>query len=891
MMNHTYFDRQAREVLEQLAVDFDTGLPSEEAEQRRQGYGPNRLEAESRRSKVHILIDQFKSIVIIILLVAALLALITGRYPEAIALVAVTLINTALGFFTEWKAIRSMEALRQLGEHRTRVLRDGELQEIGAEALVPGDIIQLSDGELVPADIRIVETQGVRVNEAALTGESASVNKGIEPVDSSSSLHERASMLYKGTSIAEGTMRGVVTATGMETELGHIARLTAAAEEAATPLQQRLDGLGRRLAWITLAVAFLVGAAGLVAGRETVLMIETAIALGVAAIPEGLPIVATIALARGMWLMARQNALVNRLTAVETLGATTVIFTDKTGTLTENRMQLVQAVTTAQSYALNSNEKHLDQHPQKELAADLRRILQIGALCTNAKAAENGEDRYTGDPTEVALLEAAERYGLNRKDLLDKMPEEQEVSFDSNTMKMATTHHQKSGEYPYYVAVKGAPMAVIKHCEYIWDIDQFSEMNEQQRTEWQEQADKMAAGGLRLLALADKEMEYADGEVYNKLRFAGLVGLEDPPREEVAAAIEQCRHAGIQVLMATGDRPDTGASIGRQVGLADDMTAMHGDSLQAPERMSAEERAKVRDTTVFARVTPEQKLDLVKLYQEEGQIVAMTGDGVNDTPALKQADIGVAMGKRGTDAAKQVADMVLRDDQFSTIVEAVREGRIIYANIRKSVIFMLCTNIAEVLAVTVASLLQIPIPLKPLQILYLNVLTDVFPALALGVGTGGDDVMQRQPRAPEEAVLTGHHWKRIGLWSGIICVDVLLALAVALFGFGYGEKQAVTISFLTLAFAKLWFVINLRDKNTPAWKNDVVANPWIWAAWGICLVLLLAAVYFSPLAAVMQTASPKTAGWLLVLGLSLIPVVLGMVLPGIHFYSSKSSKE
>ncbi len=650
-------------------------------------------------------------------------------------------------------SIRSMEALRKLGEHRTSVLRDGDIYEVAAEKLVPGDIVDLSDGELVPADVRLIETEGLRVNEAALTGESASVNKSSEQINTDSSLHERTCMLYKGTSIAEGTMRGVMTATAMETELGRIAKFTTEADEKVAPLQKRLDGLGRRLALITLGIAVLVGAAGLAVGRETVLMIQTTIALGVAAIPEGLPIVATIALARGMWLMARRNALVNRLTAVETLGAPTVIFTDKTGTLTENRMQLVQAVTATDSYSLPAEEKSPEGESSRSDSADLERLLQIGALCTNAKTAEENDQAYTGDLTEVALLEAAEKHGVSRRKLLDDFPEEREVSFDSKTMKMATVHRRGKEEGSYYIAVKGAPLAVLEKCDCVWENDHCSEMDEEQRRSWQERADEMAAGGLRLLALADKESQSPDEDVYKGLRFAGLVGLEDPPREDVSKAIEQCRHAGIQVLMVTGDRPDTGASIGEQVGLADDISAMHGDELHRLDEMKETGREKVKNTKVFARVTPEQKLDLVKLYQDEGQIVAMTGDGVNDTPALKQADIGVAMGKRGTDAAKQVADMVLRDDRFATIVDAVREGRIIYANIRKSVIFMLCTNIAEVLAVTIASLLQIPIPLLPLQILYLNVLTDVFPALALGVGTGGRDVMERHPRAPDIYVL------------------------------------------------------------------------------------------------------------------------------------------
>ncbi len=892
----SYFHLSAEDVLDDFRVDLAQGLSDEEVEKRKERYGPNQLQKEEKRRWWNILLDQFKSIVILILAAAAVVAFATGRLPEGIAVTAVIIVNTALGFFTEFKALRSMEALRRLGLHTTRVVRDGEEQEVAALELVPGDIVKLCDGELVPADLRLVESEGVRVNEAALTGESVPVNKTTQAVGKDSSLHERTSMLYKGTSVSEGEGLGVVTATAMDTELGRIARLTSEAEEKATPLQRRLDQLGHRLAWITIAIAAAVALAGLAVGRDTVVMIETSIALGVAAIPEGLPIVATIALARGMWLMARRNALINKLTAVETLGATSVIFTDKTGTLTENRMQLVRAVAPNKSYLVHERkvgEDEGDEAGGEEQAEEddhdsLLRLLRIGALCANAKLAE--DEDHSGDPTEVALLQAAAEKDMARQQLLEEMAEVREVAFDSETMMMATVHESSEEEGGYYVAVKGAPLAVLEVCDRLWRNGETAEMSEEERSSWSEKTDQLAANGLRLLALADKEMDDSEGEVYEGLRFAGLVALEDPPRLEAKKSILECQEAGIRVIMVTGDRPDTGQAIGRQVGLESEEEAMHGDELGEPDKLSDSQRRKIKKTSVFARVTPEQKLNLVKFYQDEGQIVAMTGDGVNDTPALKQADIGVAMGQKGTDAAKQVADMVLRDDKFPTIVAAVRQGRIIYANIRKSVMFMLCTNIAEVLTVATASLLQLPIPLKPLQILYLNVLTDVFPALALGVGVGGSDVMRRQPRGADESVLTRHHWAYIGGWSGVVAVIVLAALLGSLYLLGFDEKKAVTISFLTLGFTKLWFVLNLRDRNTPFWKNDVTTNPWIWGAWGVCIILLVAAVYLGPLAGVLQTTAPGGLGWGVILGASLIPALIGIFVPGIHFYSAKNPK-
>lgn len=890
-----YHAKSVEDTLTALNVGRD-GLSRDEVVARQEKYGLNQLEEEKQRSGWAILLDQFKSIVIIILAIAAVLAFATARLPEGIALVTVIAVNTAIGFFTEWKAIRSMESLRELGRKVARVRRDGRKSEVAAEELVPGDIVLLHDEELVPADVRIITSEDIRVNEAALTGESMPVDKSIDPVEQDAPLHARTSMLYKGTSVVEGTAEGVVAATGPATELGRISRLVSAAEETAAPLQERLDHLGRKLAWITIAVAVLVGAAGLASGRETIIMIETAIALGVAAIPEGLPIVATIALARGMWLMAQRNALINRLTAVETLGATSVIFTDKTGTLTENRMTVVDVITADASYTFGQQKEeegapgggHLEAAAEKSL---VERLLRIGLLCSNAKLAKESEG-FSGDPTEVALLEAAAKAGLTRSGLLEEMPEEREVPFDSEVMMMATFHRLEKDKEggACYVAVKGAPGKILEVCNKVWQEEGAAQLSKEQKQQWHERVDELAGKGLRLLAFADKEAGDSAEEPYRNLRLVGIAGMEDPPRSEVREAIRDCQNAGIKVVMVTGDRPDTGASIGKKVGLSDEEKPFHGSDLSSPDELSKAEHRKILDSGIFARVTPEQKFNLVKHYQSAGHICAMTGDGVNDTPALKQADIGVAMGQRGTDAAKQVADMVLRDDNFSTIVAAIREGRIIFANIRKSVIFMLCTNIAEVLTVALASLVQAPLPLKPLQILYLNVLTDVFPALALGVGAGAVEVMKRPPRAADEAVLTWHHWRMIGGWSLFIGAIVLGALTIALMQFGFEEKHAVTISFLTLAFTKLWFVINLRDRGTSPWKNDLLKNRWMWAAWGICLSLLLIAVYWQPLASLLQVVNPGWKGWTLILAMSVLPVISGAFLPGIRFYSAGSEE-
>jgi Ca2+-transporting ATPase len=672
----------------------------------------------------------------------------------------------------------------------------------------------------------------------------------------------------------------------MQTELGRISELAESAEKEATPLQKRLDRLGRRLAWITIAIAAVVAGVGLLAGQDIRRMIETAIALGVAAIPEGLPIVATIALARGMHLMVRRNALIKKLPAVETLGATRIIFTDKTGTLTENRMTLRRVSTAAGDFEIDEEKRRVEgaggpDHPL------LRRIIEVGVLCNNASLRDADGDREPdeeqGDPTETALLRAGFAFDIERGQLLDKKPEEREVAFDAEVMMMATYHRGKDG---LEIAVKGAPARVLEACNCIVENgpDGDRPLDDETRRHWTERSETLAGDGLRLLAVADKTADSTAAEPYQNLRFLGLVGLFDPPREEVRQAIEECQAAGIRVIMVTGDQPATAAAIARQTGVTDEEkpTVIHGSELSDPAEMSEQQRRRVFETKIFARVSPEQKLHLIKLMQSRGQTVAMTGDGVNDAPALKKADIGVAMGQRGTDAARQAADMVLQDDAFSSIVAAVRQGRIIFGNIRQSIMFMLCTNVAEVIAVAAAAAAggfsTMPIPLLPLQILYLNVITDVFPALALGMGTGDPDVMKREPRPRGESVLTGGHWGAVAGWAVLLAACVLAALVVAFYGLHFNQRHAVTISFLTLAFSKLWFVFNLRRPESSLFRNDIVKNPYVAGAIVLCAVLLLAAVYLPGISDLLKTENPTRQGWLVVLGMSLVPFVFGQTL-------------
>jgi Ca2+-transporting ATPase len=880
--------RAVEDVLRDLAVEVDRGLDEAEARARLRRHGANQLQATEGRPWWRVLLAQLNSVVIYLLGGAAVLAFVTQRWPEGVAVLAVLVVNTAIGFFSEWKAVRSMAALRALGEHTTRVRREGREEELPAPQLVPGDVVLLSAGELVPSDLRLVEAEHARVDEAPLTGESVPSNKTTEPVDADTALGERESMAYKGTRLADGRAIGVAVATGPRTELGRISELAKEAQGTVTPLQRRLDRLGRVLGLVTVAIALVVAAVGFsVRQQEATLVVETALALGIAAIPEGLPIVSTIALARGMYVMAKRNALVNQLTAVETLGATRVIFSDKTGTLTENRMRLEQVWTAAGT--VDVGDRYRESSESKASGA-ARSVLEVVALCNRASLdRESDDDDPAGDPTEVALLRGARELDIEREALLSDQPEVRIEEFDPRTKKMATFHETDQG---VRVAVKGAPHAVLEICtEIITEAGEKRALESGDRDDWSNRATELAERGLRVLAVAEKRVRNEDVDPYEDLCFLGLTGLLDPPRERVKPAVDSCQAAGIRVEMVTGDQPETAKAIASAVGIVGDAddpesVVMLGRELEDPESVDQERGDAIHRANIFARVSPEQKLNLVKIYQDHGEIVAMTGDGINDAPALKKADIGIAMGRRGTEAAKQVADMVLRDDAFESIVAAVEQGRVIFGNIRKSVMFMLTTNVAEVIAVAVATFVGWPLPLRPLQILYLNVLTDVFPALALGVGPASGSEMKQPPRDPQEPVLTRRHWFEIVGLATVIAACVLAGLMSSTTTLHLEQTPAVTVSFLTLAFAKLWFTFALRDKGASPIFNEITRNPWVWGAIALCVALLLGAVYLPGLSSLLQTEAPGGSGWALMLALSAVPLLVGQALRALQARAS-----
>jgi Ca2+-transporting ATPase len=728
---------------------------------------------------------------------------------------------------------------------------------------------------VVTADIRLVQAKNLFCDESTLTGESTPVEKGIAPVAPNAIIAERTSMLHKGTAITRGTGAGVVVATGMATELGLTTRLVIEAEPDVSPLERKLAQLTGQLIKATLLVTALIAMAGMAAGRDLVLMIKAGIALAVAAIPEGLPIVATMALARGMWRMARRNVVVERLAAVETLGATTLICADKTGTLTENRM-------TAERFWLPSAHYRIDHQTgqildtwgnKAAIDASLQRVLEAAVLCGTATLKTN-EGRGAGDPMELALLRLGQIAGLDREELLAAWPERHEIAFDTETKMMATAH-ERDGRL--FVAVKGAPEAVLATATAVGE--EAEALGEEERAEWLRRAVALAEDGLRVLALAQKTIPLEAVLNYGDLTFLGLIGLLDPPRVEVKQAIADCRQAGIRVVMVTGDHAVTARKIAESLGITEPgAVIIEGRELQALVALGEQERRRVLAAQVFARVTPAQKLDLVRLYQSAGEVVAMTGDGVNDAPALQKADIGVAMGLRGTEVAREAADIVLRDDAFGSIVAAIREGRVIFGNLRRFLTYLLSCNISEVMVVALAVVAGLPLPLLPLQILFLNLVTDVFPAFALATGEGEADVLRRPPRDPREPLLGRPQWLFIAGYGALLTASTLAALVIGSLALGLEGDPLVSISFLTLAFAQLWHVLNMRGAGSPVFRNAVTLNPYVWMAVALCVAILLLAVYIPLVADALQVVAPDRSGWVLVMAASLAPLLVGMTI-------------
>lgn len=862
-------------IVQVSGTSISDGLTEREAQKRLKEHRPASFKTHEKSRIRQLLTGQLSNIVVWLLGIAALVAWLAGNELEAYAILVVIVLNALIGFAIEYQAGRALDALRRSTITTARVRRDGRERIVDAANLVEGDVIIVAAGDRVPGDSRIVEAVNLRVDESTLTGESEPVDKRPEAVESSTPLAERTSMIHLGSTVVAGHGLALVTALGVRTEIGKIGDLVSHAATSKTPLEKRLTKLGKRLVYVVLGIAAVVLAAGIIRGDGFWLMIEVAISLSVAAVPEGLPAVTTLILALGVLRMARRNAIVRRLSAVETLGSSTVICSDKTGTLTENRMTVTE-------FRLGSGERIEivpDAATNKELVASregLRSLLRVGVLCNEASDSvdDDGQENEIGDPTETALLTTARTLGVNpaveraRNSIIYEEP------FEASKKRMIVVFENEDGNR--FSAIKGAPAVVIEACgTFLDEAGKPRPLDEEKVSRLLAVNREMAGRALRVLAFAEKSVDYNSNHASDLLEdnvFLGFAGIRDPIRKGATEAIAEARGAGIRVVMLTGDQLNTARAIAADLDIAggNEIHALHSSDLAGTDPARISELASKTD--VFARVTPEDKLRIVKALQTAGEIVAVTGDGVNDAPALKQADIGVAMGLRGTEVAKEASDIVLTDDDFSTIVEAIRGGRTIYANILKFVHLMFSQNLSEVLVIFAAILVGLPLPLMPLQILWINLVTDVFPALALAVEPPSPDLMERKPFPPEQSMMSGGFMFRI-FWQGILLASIALgAYLWALNNYGPGPHSR-TVALMAVVGVQFGHLFNCRSRSRSAFDR-FLSNPYIFAAALIVLVLQILAVSFPPLVRVLDTVPPNANDMFVIAVTVALPIVI-----------------
>jgi len=854
----------------QLLDSTPRGLTRSEAARRLEEFGPNELQGAGTVSPWSILFEQFKNVLIIILLIATALSAFLGHGVEAIAITIIVLFAVGLGFIQEYRAERAIEALRQMAAPAATVIRDGRERRIPAHDLVPGDLILLATGDKVPADVRLVEAVNLQTVEAALTGESAPIEKHILPLeDESLPTGDRKNMAYAGTTVTYGRGRAVVVATGMTTEFGKIARMLEDVETLKTPLQQNLDRVGKTLARFAFAIVLIIVGLGIFRGQPFVEMLIFGVALAVAVVPEALPAVVTISLALGVKRMVRRNALVRRLPAVETLGSTSVICSDKTGTLTKDEMTARRLFVSGETLEISGTGYEPQGTFSKsgsgvELSEPLTLLLRVAALASDARVERSEADdkwEVKGDPTEAALVVAAAKAGLDKTELDSRFPRVSEIPFTAETKRMTTFHETPEG---LMACAKGAPEVIVESCSFVLTQNGEEKLDQIRRIEVLEVARLMAEEALRVLAIAYKP-NAKPNEAEQEMTLLGLVGMIDPPRPEAQAAVRECEDAGIRVIMITGDHPLTAKAVADELGLSKKGLVVTGLEI---DQMADEELEETADSVeVCARVSPTHKLRVVTALQKRGQVVAMTGDGVNDAPALKKADIGIAMGITGTDVSKEAAAMMLTDDNFASIVAAVEEGRGIFSNIKKYLMYLLSSNVGEIGLMATATLAGLPLPLSAVQILYINLATDGLPALALAVDPPEDDLMRRPPRDPRTGIFTRPVIILMlvgGLWSTI----VNLALFVWALNSGRTVEQAMTMTFVSLVLIQFFKAYNFRSDRHSVLRHPF-ANKWLNIAILWELVMLALILYVPVLERVFGTFAMSTNEWLVIVGAAL----------------------
>ncbi|MCQ2009786.1 calcium-translocating P-type ATPase, PMCA-type [Sporolactobacillus sp. STSJ-5] len=871
----SWFSKDAEQVLNELQVNQRQGLTDAEVQSRLGTYGENKLKSKPKKSIVALFFSQLKDMLIYVLLGAAVITLLIGEYTDSVIILLVVILNAIIGVFQEFKAEKAIEALQKMTTPRALVRRNGDVIEIDSKNIVPGDIVVLDAGRYIPADLRLIESVNLQIEESALTGESVPSEKNAAHVfeDPKTPLGDLANMAFMSTLVTYGRAEGVVVGTGMNTEIGKIAKGLDETQTDMTPLQKRLAELGKTLGYIAIGICVLIFVIALIQKRDLFEMFLTAISLAVAAIPEGLPAIVAIVLALGVTRMSRINAIVKRLPAVETLGSVNIICSDKTGTLTQNKMTVLH---------LYTHRKFLDVPNEGTATADEgteRKLIQTMVLCTDATLI-NGEG--TGDPTEIALLELGEKFHSPKRELEVGHARVAENPFDSDRKLMSTLN--KEGSH-YRVHTKGAFDNILKISSHALVNGEKVPLTDELKADYLRAAEEMSDQALRVLGAAYKDTdEMIDADVMEKdLTVLGLVGMIDPPRLEVKDAIHQAKQAGITPIMITGDHQHTAAAIAMQLGMATSLAqTVSGSEIDS---MTDEElNEKIGHYRVFSRVSPEHKVKIVKAFQSHGNIVSMTGDGVNDAPSLKNADIGVAMGITGTDVSKGASDMILTDDNFTTIVSAIREGRNIYNNIKKSVVFLLSCNLGEIVAILASVLFFWPMPLLPTQILWINLITDTFPAIALGVDPGDKDVMSKKPRDPKESFFAGGAAMRAVIGGSLIGILTLVAFYFGLSEHGYqlwsGSipedvlTYAETMAFVVLAVSQLFYSLSMRSASKSIFQVGLFSNKYLIGAILLGIVLQFAVISVPFLAAAFHVQMLSLQDWVIVILFALIPLVV-----------------
>ena len=866
------------EILHLFQTQVVVGISKTEAEKRSKEFGLNVYQNQKQKPIWLMLIQQFNSPIVYLLVFGMAVSVYFQDYIEGVAIGVVILINALIGFLMELQARSSMNALKEMDVILSKVIRDGKTQEIPSEKLTVGDVVVLEAGDVVPSDGRLVELNQLQCDESSLTGESLPTEKNLEKMPEDAALGDQHNMVFKGTSVINGNGKAVITGIAQNTELGTITALVESSEDTITPLDKKLNALSKKLIWLTLIMTAIFAITGIIQGKDWVSIVKTSIALAVAAFPEGLPIVATVALSYGMLHMARRNVIVKNLSSVETLGSTTIILTDKTGTLTENKIYVDTFSFPDENLKVHieSNSLIFDNGEVKNSQENFEKLILIGALCNNAtvKTAKT-KKKLLGDPIEIALINLANTSGSSADDFHTQYERTGEVPFNSEIKIMGTLH--KNTEGGYFVAAKGSVEHLIEKCKQTQSGTTIKALGEKEKKTILAESEKMAAQGLRVLAFAYREgKEFAKDDFLKDLVYVGMIGFLDPPRTDIKHAILSCRKAGIKVVMITGDHPMTALNIAQKTGLIDedDQNVITGKDLNNGDLNTNEYRKKVLSTAVFARTTPKQKLDIAAVYQKASNIVAMTGDGVNDAPALKQADVGIAMGMRGTQVAKETANIVVKDDSFASIVKAVAQGRVIFQNIQKFVIYLVSCNLSEIFIVTTLGFIAPASTLLPLQILFLNMVTDVFPALALGLGKGDKTIMEHPPKDPKADIISNRKWIDISLYAIVITLSVMAALIYCHQTMKIDNKIENNVAFITLAFSQLFHVFNMSSVGSHLFINDVTKNKFVWLAILICTGIMVLVFALPEMRLVLGLAELPVNMWVVCIVASLLPLLI-----------------